>query len=245
MGLLALAACMTGTPPTGAGAPRVPPPGEAPCIPVERTLLDETFLGGGQADFTGVDGEGVPFTLAPDLVEELGIGVDRDAAPAPPEGEPVGEEPPDCCPPAPAGWTLTYYLRPNETLSIKPKLARCAYRRDADDNDAIVALLDSATKAVTEVERVIGTRQDVTKTLIVTGEGTEERSCPACHTTTLPEGTPGSHYIFLGSRFEQVIARFEQQSPNPVRVVINTGRGADLNPRPKGLRNNLAPYHRR
>ena len=229
-------------------APSVPDPPSEPaaepvCVPVEPTELDPELLellSDLERPFTGLDPADVVVILDPSGIEEtLAPGPVDDVA----EGEPVEiATRPACCPKAPMGWTFVYYLKPRETLSISPDLARCAYRKDADPNDAVVVLLDPKTNKISEVERIIDDVFDKTKTFTVTGRGTVPPNdfCARCHSTKVPAGTPPGHYIFKGREFDKVLKTFGAKTPNPVRPVTDRVDGKPY----KGLPNTLAPYHK-
>ncbi len=103
----------------------------------------------------------------------------------------------------------------------------------------MVALIEPRTNEVIEVERILGSRFDVTASLTdPVGAGTVTAFCGTCHTTTVPSGTPAGHWIFNGRGLGTLIPRFEQRNPNPVSNVTNPTN----NQTTKGLRNNLAPY---
>jgi len=151
-----------------------------------------------------------------------------------------GEKPKVCCPAAPKGWKFVYSLESGKSRSTNPEKARCAYRRETDDNDSMTALMDDKNQIV-EVRRVLTKQKppfDVVKTLTDQGAGAPNPNCQICHTLTVVGATPPGHYITNGKDFDKLVKNNPKKQT--VTAFDKTGKPAGNR---DGLRNNLAPYN--
>jgi hypothetical protein len=211
---------------------------EACPIPVEASAAPPADQTG---PFEQVDVEGRIILVPDDGIRFPDRG---ELAPAPAQQiseTPARAGPPACCPAAPNGWRFAYYLAPQATRSIKPQFGRCAYRRIADDNDAMVALIDTNKgNAIVEVERVLtrnALKFDIVATLTDRGMGVRDPNCQVCHSLTAVAPTPAGHYIYMGRNLPAII----NANPAAGTVVGFNKLGQPVGNR-KALRNKLAPY---